>query len=142
MSHSNRLNLEKPVINRKSFLPRRHQNAQARRLCYEVLARSRSPMCNDAIGEAGLSWQPILHPFDPDAEIDVRGRNLPHWRQDGCTYFVTFRLGDSLPQSVQRLLRSDQQEWLRVSRFRRREDRAKAYQIWYSEKLEAYLAAG
>jgi putative transposase len=26
-------------------------------------------------------------------------RHLPHWRQDGATYFVTFRLADSLPQS-------------------------------------------
>jgi len=25
-------------------------------------------------------------------------RNLPHWRQDGATYFVTYRLADSLPQ--------------------------------------------
>jgi putative transposase len=25
---------------------------------------------------------------------------LPHWRQKGCTYFVTFRLADSIPQSI------------------------------------------
>jgi putative transposase len=24
-------------------------------------------------------------------------RNLPHWRQNGATYFVTFRLADSIP---------------------------------------------
>ncbi len=26
-------------------------------------------------------------------------RHLPHWRQDGATYFVTFRLADALPQA-------------------------------------------
>jgi REP element-mobilizing transposase RayT len=31
--------------------------------------------------------------------IRDRGR-LPHWEKDGATYFVTFRLGDSLPHSV------------------------------------------
>lgn len=40
------------------------------------------------------------------AEIPITHykRNLPHWRQDGATYFVTFRLADSLPQSKLREL--------------------------------------
>ena len=29
-----------------------------------------------------------------------QGANLPHWRKDGATYSVTFRLADSLPQEV------------------------------------------
>ena len=32
--------------------------------------------------------------------IRIYQRNLPHWRQDGATYFVTFRLADALPQSA------------------------------------------
>ena len=28
------------------------------------------------------------------------GRHLPHWRQPGATYFVTFRQADSIPESV------------------------------------------
>jgi REP element-mobilizing transposase RayT len=31
--------------------------------------------------------------------IRDRGR-LPHWEKEGATYFITFRLADSLPQSV------------------------------------------
>jgi REP element-mobilizing transposase RayT len=30
--------------------------------------------------------------------MTIYQRHLPHWRQDGATYFVTFRLADSLPQ--------------------------------------------
>ncbi len=38
--------------------------------------------------------------FNPLAEI-VRHRNhLPHWQQPGATYFLTFRLADSIPQAV------------------------------------------
>jgi type I restriction enzyme R subunit len=38
--------------------------------------------------------------FDIHTPIRIYRRNLPHWRQDGCTYFVTFRLVDSVPRSV------------------------------------------
>ena len=33
-----------------------------------------------------------------DIPVTFYYRHLPHWRQDGATYFVTFRLADSLPQ--------------------------------------------
>jgi hypothetical protein len=37
--------------------------------------------------------------FNPDATIVIRHGKLPHWRQEGVIYFVTFRLADSLPQA-------------------------------------------
>lgn len=33
-----------------------------------------------------------------DIPLEVYVRHLPHWRQEGATYFVTFRLADALPQ--------------------------------------------
>src|SRR5690242_17427960 len=38
----------------------------------------------------------IAHPGD----ILKRRRRLPHWETPGGTYFVTFRLADSLPKPV------------------------------------------
>lgn len=39
------------------------------------------------------------HTFlDPDAEIEIRQGNLPHWQQKGVYYFITFRLTDSIPK--------------------------------------------
>jgi hypothetical protein len=35
--------------------------------------------------------------FDLEADFQVYRRNLPHRRQAGVTYFVTFHLADSLP---------------------------------------------
>ena len=49
--------------------------------------------------------RPILTPppdfqgLRRDVPITCYRRKLPHWRQKGATYFVTFRLRDSLPQS-------------------------------------------
>ena len=36
--------------------------------------------------------------FNPNAPIENLSGNLPHWRQDAVTYFVTFRLADSMPE--------------------------------------------
>ncbi len=38
--------------------------------------------------------------------------HLPHWHQDGATYAVTFRLADSLPQSVLQSYRLEKEEIL------------------------------
>ena len=39
-------------------------------------------------------------------------RNLPHWRQDGVTYFVTFRTADSLPQTKVRRWAALRAQWI------------------------------
>jgi len=44
--------------------------------------------------------QPVFRPFNPEGEMRVYVRNLPHWRQPGATYFVTFRQAGSIPQAV------------------------------------------
>lgn len=51
-------------------------------------------------------------PFDPDAEVLRSRRNLPHWEQPGCTYFVTFRLGDSIPASKLNIRKAERDLWL------------------------------
>jgi REP element-mobilizing transposase RayT len=52
--------------------------------------------------------------FDERADVRIyQHGDLPHWRQDGCTYFVTFRQADSLPTSVVREMEADRQNWLR-----------------------------
>ncbi len=38
-------------------------------------------------------------------------RNLPHWRQPGATYFLTFRLHDSLPAAVLEDHKRELEQW-------------------------------
>lgn len=47
-----------------------------------------------------VDLQPKFRPFNPKGEFRLYVRNLPHWRQPGATYFVTFRQDDSIPQAV------------------------------------------
>jgi primosomal protein N' (replication factor Y) len=47
--------------------------------------------------------QPVSH---------LSGGNLPHWRQDGTTYFVTFRLADSLPKAKLKQWERERDLWL------------------------------
>ena len=54
--------------------------------------------------------------FDPYVETRVTASNLPHWRQDRVWYFVTFRLGDSLPTEKIHSFRLEREAWLREHR--------------------------
>ena len=45
------------------------------------------------------------------ATIKTRN-NLPHWQQDGATFFVTYRLNDSIPQELMDSWFSRKETWL------------------------------
>ncbi len=55
----------------------------------------------------------ITNHFDPRERTAHLSGNLPHWRQDGCLYFITFRLADSLPTGKLKELRAEKGSWLR-----------------------------
>jgi len=59
----------------------------------------------------------LFQPLDPFLAIEIKRRDLPHWRQEGGTYFVTFRTADSLPAKKVRMLKM-QIEMLRRSRLK------------------------
>jgi REP element-mobilizing transposase RayT len=100
-----------------------------------------------------------MQTLPPRGPIHKRhGANLPHWTADHATYFVTFRLADSLPQSVlleyQRerdaVLRSLQQQPAPATGVPPVSDRQPGQfqteqarlQRLFSEKIESYLDAG
>ena len=56
---------------------------------------------------------PPFVPFSRHLATRTYQHNLPHWRQNGATYFVTFRLGDSLPAPLIDELREGQRRWLK-----------------------------
>jgi putative transposase len=58
--------------------------------------------------------RPSFVPFDECKGTRIYQRNLPHWRQDGATYFVTFRLGDSIPETVRRRWQEEKALWLKA----------------------------
>ena len=52
--------------------------------------------------------------FNPYAEIQHTGNRLPHWQQKGATYFVTFRLADSIPSAVLGQWQDEREAWLQA----------------------------
>jgi hypothetical protein len=49
--------------------------------------------------------------LDPNKTIDKHRVNLPHWQQGEAWLFVTWRLGDSLPEEVVRKLNEHRKQW-------------------------------
>jgi len=85
--------------------------------------------------------------FQPQfGEVNIRSRGrLPHWEADGATYFVTFRLGDSLPQKVLASYQFERQDIVLTAQRQGREITAterKRLDELFSEKVEGYLDAG
>jgi putative transposase len=63
-----------------------------------------------AVRDRQVNWNlpapPGFQGLRDELPISFYEQNLPHWRQDGATYFTTFRLNDSLPVSKLRELRA------------------------------------
>ncbi len=51
--------------------------------------------------------------FDPEEDVLVVERKLPHWAQPGTIAFITFRTWDSMPAPVIQQWLSERSDWLR-----------------------------
>ncbi|MCU0782975.1 MAG: transposase [Verrucomicrobia bacterium] len=80
--------------------------------------------------------------FDPKRPASISQRRLPHWQQEGATYFVTFRLADSLPKKFEQDLLQERNEWLKQQGGNLTPERAEELKWFYREKLEAELDRG
>jgi len=56
--------------------------------------------------------EPTFRYFQREEGVDEYHCHLPHWRQDGVLYFLTFRLGDSIPASVLKAWEEDRRRFL------------------------------
>lgn len=52
--------------------------------------------------------------FDPFSEVEVRQRNMPHWRQEGKLYFVTWRQQDSIAKEKRDELRRARESFIKA----------------------------
>jgi replication-associated recombination protein RarA len=69
----------------------------------------------DATPSSRETPPPRLHYFDSSAPVGrLRGGNLPHWRQDGAMYFVTWRAADSMPPERVDQWIKEQDAWLKA----------------------------
>jgi carbamoylphosphate synthase large subunit/REP element-mobilizing transposase RayT len=55
--------------------------------------------------------RPIFRGMDPHSDVQIARRNLPHWHQEGATYFVTFRLADAVPAALLKQWKEEFEAW-------------------------------
>jgi len=89
-----------------------------------------------------LPAPPGFRGLHPDLPIRRYQRHLPHWRQAGATYFVTFRLADSIPQEQLRALRRWREQWERQHPEPRDEQNWENLAREITSRTEAYLDRG
>jgi len=85
---------------------------------------------------------PGFQGLHPDRSLNVYLRHLPHWRQDGATYFVTFRLDDSLPQAKLRELETVRQDWAKKNPEPRRKEQLEELSNEVMRRVERWLDQG
>lgn len=98
---------------------------------------------------------PKFVPFSPHRAIRIYRNNLPHWRQEGATYFITYRLADSMPADILEGWQREQRRWLaareiawdRDGRWQHEFEKLPAkeryeYRKTFNRKLQAHLDSG
>ena len=83
-----------------------------------------------------------MKPLDKDAEIAKSRRNLPHWEQAGCTYFLTWRLADSIPAEKVRGWMAERDRWLALNPKPWRPETRALYNREFVARIERWLDAG
>jgi REP element-mobilizing transposase RayT len=85
---------------------------------------------------------PFVH---HDTQIGIRARRLPHWEATGATYFVTFRVADSLPRDVLQQIEFQLEDIpataAQMQRALTGDERSRLARL-HSRTLEKYLDAG
>ncbi len=79
-------------------------------------------------------------------EVTIRDRGrLPHWEKESATYFITFRLADSLPKSVLDQIESEREAIVKTANQLHRDlspDERRNVQRLSSPIIEKYLDSG
>jgi Rad3-related DNA helicase/REP element-mobilizing transposase RayT len=98
----------------------------------------------ESVGSEKAGGTPALlfSPFDPETPVGIYSRHLPHWRQADCTYFVTFRLGDSIPQEKLRQWEYELEEWHGRNPEPHTQEQRAEYHERFTERFHKWLDAG
>ena len=94
------------------------------------------------VGQASLPVPAEFHAYTPETATTRHTRHLPHWQQPGATYYVTFRLADSLPRSVVETWRKERAEWLHTHPYPWSEEQEAEYYRRFHQRFEEQLDAG
>ena len=78
----------------------------------------------------------FMNPYD---EIWTCQNRLPHWEQDDCTYFLSFRLADSLPGSLLAEWQEERSIWLKKNPEPWTQEKQREHDELFSNQRERWL---
>jgi len=123
-----------------------------RKSTQDACATSNTPMACGKVAHASSvspekalrnkSTQDACATFNPNAEIKITRRNLPHWYQDVAGYFITFRLADSIPQSKLLIWQRERETWLARHPEPRTDLQWQEYHRLFSDRFHQWLDSG
>ena len=92
--------------------------------------------------EAASSRFSTYQYFSPYKNLTVTEANLPHWNQDEVSYFVTFRLADSLPQAKLTQWKIERDQSLAQNTLPHTDEQKADYYDRFPASIEVWLDAG
>lgn len=124
------------VPRKDAFVPRKVEAASSR-------LSSIDPKRQDAASTIeSVSSHFSYQYFNPHQSVDITHANLPHWKQHGATYFVTFRLADSIPQEKLKVWQAEREDWKHTHPLPLSPEHQHEYFERFPARLEAWLDAG
>lgn len=80
--------------------------------------------------------------FNPLAETKFTLNRLPHWNQSGASYFITFRLADSVPVNLRERWNRERDTWLSLHPKPWTLKEEEEYHQQFSARMDRWLDAG
>lgn len=80
--------------------------------------------------------------FQRGAELDTARNRLPHWQQGDVWCYVTWRLGDSLPQELLRQWQAEKDAWMKRNPRPWDERTEREYYALFMERIDHWLDKG
>ena len=97
---------------------------------------------NEKVGQASSLSTENEKFFTPWLPVDIEQRHLPHWTQDNASYFVTFRLADSLPHKKLQLWQQERIQWLKSHDEPYSKNELTEYSKLFDERINQWLDGG
>lgn len=88
-----------------------------------------------------MKWDALKF-FNPFAEIERTANKLPHWQQPGATYFITFRLSDSIPAELRNRWQAERDQWLLHNPKPWSAEVEAEYHLRFSQQIDQWLDTG
>jgi|GEM_PF-58293 len=104
-------------------------------------ASSRTSKSRGERQDAAATFAPINY-FRPDEPVANLSGNLPHWRQEGTSYFVTFRCADALPQEKLKQWQQELAQWHAVHPEPHDEATRQEFYERFPKRMQTWLDAG